>query len=150
MDVEAGIQLRASRKDGLFIFARAQRLPLSMKPGIVKVAVALIVTLAGCGPSRTPYPESLNSQRPEERIMAARHAAEIGDHDVIGILVDRLEDDDEAVRMFTILALEKLTGTRHGYDYSADQTQRGRAIQRWRRYVAQQSASSGPSHGGEQ
>jgi hypothetical protein len=114
------------------------------------VATALILTLAGCGPSRTPYPESLNSHRPEERILAAKHAAEIGDRDVIGILVDRLEDDDEAVRMFTILALEKLTGTRHGYDYHADQTQRWRAVQRWRRYVALQSASSPASPGGHE
>jgi len=112
------------------------------------VATALILALAGCGPGRTPYPESLNSQRPEERILAVKHAAEIGDRDVIGILVDRLEDDDEAVRLFTILALEKLTGTRHGYDYSADQTLRQRAVQRWRRYVARQSASSGASPGG--
>ena len=111
-------------------------------------ATALVLALAGCGPSRTPYPESLNSNRPEERIRAAKHAAEIGDRDVIGILVDRLEDDDEAVRLFAILALEKLTGTRHGYDYHADQTLRWRAVERWRCYVAQQGASSDPSPGG--
>ena len=115
---------------------------------MAKVATVSILILIGCGPHRTPYPESLNSQRPEERILAAKHAAQIGDRDVIGILVDRLEDDDEAVRMFAILALEKLTGTRHGYDYSDDQMNRGRAVQRWRRYVSEQSASSNPVAGG--
>lgn len=114
---------------------------------VVFVATILVVTLTGCGPKRTPYPESLNSQRPEERILAAKHAAEIGDRDVIGILVDRLEDDDAAVRMFAILALEKLAGTRHGYDYSDDLPQRERAVQRWRRYVAQHNVSSCPSPG---
>jgi len=149
VDIEAGIKRTGLRQGRLFVCARVPQMRSFIKPGITQVVAALMLTLTGCGPSRTPYPESLNSQRPEERILAAKHAAEIGDRDVIGILVDRLEDDDEAVRMFAILALEKLTGTRHGYDYSADQVQRGRAIQRWRRYVAQQSASSCPSPGGE-
>jgi len=148
VDVEPDAQIRVSNAGELFASARVQRLRFCVKPRIAKVATALILTLAGCGPSRTPYPASLNSNRPEERILAAKHAAEIHDRDVIGILVDRLEDDDEAVRMFAILALEKLTGTRHGYDYAADQTERQRAVQRWRRYVAQQGASSGPTPGG--
>ena len=97
--------------------------------------------VAGCARPHTPYPESFNSFLPEERILAAKHAAEIHDRGVIPLLVDRLEDDDPAVRLFTILALEKLTGTRLGYDYRSDDLQRARAAQRWRRYLAEQAAS---------
>jgi len=100
-----------------------------------------MMLVAGCARPHTPYPESFNSFLPEERILAAKHAAEIHDRGAIPLLVDRLEDDDPAVRLFTILALEKLTGTRLGYDYSSDDFQRARAAQRWRRYLAEQAAS---------
>jgi len=96
---------------------------------------------AGCAAPHTPYPESFNSFRPEERILAARHAAEIGDREAVPLLVDRLEDDDAAVRMFAILALEKLNGTRLGYDYAADGLERARAAERWRRYVRDLAAT---------
>lgn len=100
-----------------------------------------MMLVPGCAQPHTPYPESFNSFLSEERILAARHAAEIQDRGVIPLLVDRLEDDDPAVRLFTILALEKLTGTRLGYDYRSDDLQRARAAQRWRRYLAEQAAS---------
>jgi|GEM_PF-862952 len=99
-------------------------------------AVVGSLSLLGCGPPKTPYPAALDSERPEERAMAARYAAEIIDKPAIPLLVDRLEDEDEAVRFYAILALEKLTGTRMGYDYGASETQRWRAVQAWRRHVA--------------
>ncbi|HSW44467.1 MAG TPA: HEAT repeat domain-containing protein [Phycisphaerae bacterium] len=98
-------------------------------------AVFTLAALVGCAAPRTPYPESFNSFRPEERILAARHAAEINDPNAIPLLVDRLEDDDSAVRMFAIISLEKLTGIRLGYDYAADDVDRARAVERWRRQV---------------
>jgi hypothetical protein len=100
-----------------------------------------MVLAAGCAAPRTPYPESFNSFRPEERILAARHAAEIGDHEAVPLLVDRLEDDDAAVRMFAILALEKLSGTLLGYDYAADGLERARAVKRWRQHVHDMAAT---------
>lgn len=89
-----------------------------------------------CGPPRTVYPDALNSERPDERIAAIRHAAEVRDTSVVGVLVDRLDDDDEAVRMFAILALERLTGTRLGYDYRAREPLRLRAVAQWRQHLA--------------
>lgn len=96
----------------------------------------LLFATLGCAMRPTPYPLSFNSSRPEERSAAAKHAARIGDRDVIGLLVDRLEDEDAAVRFYAILALEKLTGTRRGYAYYHPESQRYRAVQSWRRYVA--------------
>ena len=100
--------------------------------------LALFAT--GCGPTRTPYPEALQSERPDERIRAIKQAVQLRDESVLGILVDRLEDSDEAVRFYAILALEKLTGTRMGYEYHAPEPLRGRAVQRWRAYLARSGA----------
>jgi len=103
---------------------------------------------AGCGPGRTPYPQAFQSDRPQERAAAAKWAAELGDREAIGPLVDRLEDPDEAVRFYAILALEKLTGTRRGYDYRAAERDRWRAVQEWRRHLATESTGGAASVGG--
>ena len=108
----------------------------------------MVFAVAGCGPPRTPYPEALQSKRPAERVQAIKRAAETRDHAVIGILVDRLEDEDEVVRFYAILGLEKLTGTRLGYDYHAPDVRRHRAVQRWRRHLAEGGADRGSTSGG--
>lgn len=59
------------------------------------------------------------------------------------MLVARLEDEDDAVRFFAILALDRMTGTRLGYSYHAPEDQRLRAVQAWRRYLAQQAGAAG-------
>lgn len=108
---------------------------------LVLAGVPGLATLTGGCSNQTPYPAALNSLRPEERARAAIRAAEIGDRDVIGLLVDRLEDPDEAVRFYAILALERLTGTRRGYDYRAGSNQRWRATQEWRRFMSEQTSA---------
>jgi hypothetical protein len=120
---------------------------MPMSSGTRWLAIVLGTVMLGCVPGvavlasgcseQTPYPASLNSLRPDERARAAIHAAETGDRDVIGILVDRLEDPDEGVRFYAILALEKLTGTRLGYDYRAGASQRWRVVQEWRRHLTE-------------
>lgn len=97
--------------------------------------IGAVMLVSGCGPPKTAYPAALNSERPDERIAAIRRAGETNDRSVTGILIDRLEDDDEAVRLFAILALERLTGTRLGYDYHAPEAARRRAVERWRRHL---------------
>ena len=97
--------------------------------------------MAGCADPRTPYPQSFNSFRPEERIRAAQHAAAIQDQQALPLLVERLDDEDSAVRLFTILSLEKLTGTRLGYEYQADEVERARSVERWRRYLVDWAAT---------
>lgn len=60
------------------------------------------------------------------------------------LLVARLEDDDDAVRFFAILALDRMTGTRLGYSYHGPLDQRTRAVQAWHRYLAQQTDDPKP------
>jgi hypothetical protein len=114
------------------------------------MSAAWLLLAAGCGPPRTPYPAALNSERPDERVWAIRHAAQTRDFSVLSLLVDRLEDEDEVVRLFAILALEKLTGTRLGYEYQAPEAQRWRAVESWRRHLARSgSAARRATEGGQ-
>lgn len=104
-----------------------------------RVAV-LVAVAAGCAGPATPYPQALHSERAGERMQACKRAAESQDHSVLGILVDRLDDDDEGVRLYAILALEKLTGTRLDYEYHAPEPLRQRAVKRWRAYLSESGA----------
>lgn len=67
--------------------------------------------------------------------MAIRAAGEARDEQAVPLLVDRLEDEDDAVRFFTILALEKITGERFGYDYAQPASKRARSVEQWRAYA---------------
>jgi hypothetical protein len=91
----------------------------------------------------------MNSQDSGERVKAAKTAvtypykSEEDRRAVLEMLVTRLDDDDEAVRFFSILALEKMTGSRRGYEYHAPWADRLRAVQTWRRYLSQLAAGTG-------
>lgn len=113
------------------------------RPAALLLVVGCGLTLSsGCRPAPLAFPASLNSQRPEERIRAAKTAvvwpyrSSSERFAALELLVGRLDDEDDAVRFFAILALERLTGTRQGYEYYAPATERIRAIERWRRYLA--------------
>jgi HEAT repeat protein len=105
---------------------------------------ALLVSGQGCAPPRARYPQALQSDRTDQRIWAIRRAAENQDRSVVGILVERLDDEDEAVRFYAILALERITGTRLGYRYGAPERERRQAILAWGRYLRQGDLASRP------
>jgi len=71
------------------------------------------------------------------RIRAIKWAGEKQLAEATPLLVDRLEEQDPAVRFFAIMALEKITGTKRGYDYQADAASRAAAAARWREALAQ-------------
>jgi len=50
-------------------------------------------------------------------------------------LVEALDNDDRAVRMMAIQALQRITGTRHGFDPYATGHVRETAVRRWREHV---------------
>lgn len=101
-------------------------------------AVCLSLAAAGgCGGSaeKRTSRASIQSESASERIMAIRAAGEAKDRKAIPLLVDRLEDEDDAVRFFAILALEKTTGERFGYDYARPANERARSVEQWRAYA---------------
>lgn len=89
---------------------------------------------SGCGRARQTRAD-IQSEDAGNRILAIHASGEAGDHKSVPLLVDRLEDEDEGVRFFAILALERITGERLGYDYANPIDKRRKAIERWRSYA---------------
>ena len=58
--------------------------------------------------------------------------AEAGDAEAVDLLIELLNDQDRGVRMYTILALERLCGQTYGYHYYDPERKRAAAIARWR------------------
>lgn len=58
--------------------------------------------------------------------------AERRDVKAVHKIVNLLDDRDPAVRMYAILALERLCGTNRGYHYYANEAARAAAVARWR------------------
>ncbi|OWY71087.1 hypothetical protein B7486_10795 [cyanobacterium TDX16] len=103
--------------------------------GVHSTGFLVVLSLAGGCTSIGPYRAQISSEEPAERILAVRAAAEAKDWRSVPLIVDRLEDEDDAVRFYAILALERITGERFGYDYSQTGRERAASVSRWRTYV---------------
>ena len=97
---------------------------------------AIPAALIGCNVNR-PVRANIQSPDAAQRIRAIKNAADSGDVAAVPLIVDRLEDEDQAVQFFAILALERLTGKRLGYEVGQPSSERVAAIDRWRAYVDQ-------------
>ncbi len=99
------------------------------------LTVVLCLELAACQASKRIRTPSMQSNEPYTRVASIQQAAAKGDASALPHLVDRLDDEDAAVRFAAILALERLTGRRFGYRYGGTQERRGESIARWRRFL---------------
>lgn len=93
--------------------------------------VPLIALTLSCAPT-TARRENLRASHPIERAEAIVATAEARDREAIHVLVERLEDEDRAVRMYAILALRDLCGEDFGYRYYASDADRAAAVSAWR------------------
>ncbi|MFQ5490370.1 MAG: hypothetical protein ACE5GE_06575 [Phycisphaerae bacterium] len=106
--------------------------------------------VSGCLPADGAASLSrLESSDPAKRIRAIVYLADrVGPEEnayltILSALVDRLEDEDEAVRLFAIAGLDRLTGQRFGYvAYHGPRRRRG-AVQQWRDYLAGRALAQG-------
>ncbi len=94
--------------------------------------LAILFVLSACGKA---LPIGFDQEAPDGRIHAIVDAARRYDTSRIPDLVEQLDSDDPAVRLFAIRALEHLTGTTLGYDHAAPRARREIAIARWERYA---------------
>lgn len=92
--------------------------------------IAVVVGLCGCADLGAQ--KGIQSAEPGQRILAIRAAGEARDQSAVPLLIDRLSDEDVAVRFYAILALDRITGTRMGYDYGGTLASRREAMARWR------------------
>ena len=97
------------------------------------VACPLIVTamllLPACAPSALEG--TFNSPDPAAKLNAIRRAGIERDRSAIPRLIEQLDSDDPSVRMFAIGALDRITGTRLGYNYYDPPAERRAAVDRW-------------------
>src|SRR5437016_5105833 len=92
----------------------------------------LLVFSAGCG-SR-PKPD-VTDPDPAAKIPGITKATRTHDTKAITQLVTDLSSDDPAIRLYSINALQRLTGQTFGYIYYATEDQRKPAVQRWQRWL---------------
>jgi hypothetical protein len=103
----------------------------------------VMAAAAGCTPAAS-YQKLLQSATPLDRVHGCAQAADSGDKAAVGLLVDRLEDSDEAVRFAAHQSLRKLTDKDFGYRESDPPANRAAAVARWRQYAATRRAAGGP------
>lgn len=102
------------------------RIPLATSTGLLILAV----WAAGCSGPRASE-GGFDSDNPAAKLYAIHDAGEKRDTDSIPHLVQALEDDDPAVRMMAIEALDRVTGTRLGYNPYDTLPERRVAVNRW-------------------
>ena len=110
------------------------------RPNDVGWTSGLVVgLLVGC--SSTVDPASgdprldLRHADPRVRIDAARQAVSESRTDLCGLLVRNLSDRDGAVRLFSSVALRKLTGQDFDFKAHGTLTERQESIERWTRWL---------------
>jgi len=102
----------------------------------VKVFVLTLLSLvSGC--ASTGARARIQAQDPGDRVRAIIQAAEQSDRQAIPLIIDRLEDEDEAVRTVAALALRKLTNQDLGYRPYDSLYRRTEAIERWHQWLAE-------------
>ena len=115
---------------------------------ILQVMIGLVVSicLLGCQGNRLGYrtfERDIQSSDPGDRIRAIIYAANAGDRRTVPLIVDRLEDEDETVRMSAVEALKQITGRDYGYRSFDPPYVRAQAVERWRNWIAAQNTKPG-------
>ncbi|MFA7235331.1 MAG: HEAT repeat domain-containing protein [Phycisphaeraceae bacterium] len=100
------------------------------RAAIIWLTAVMAMGPAGCAPP--PASEGgFDSRDPAAKLYAIQRAGEQRDRSAIPHLIEQLNSDDEAVRMFAIIALEKITGTRLGYSPYDPAWKREPAVGEW-------------------
>ena len=95
---------------------------------LLTICCAVVVPLAGCTASA---PASFDTDAPDGRIEAIVAAARDNDRSTLANLIEQLDSDDPAVRMFSIRSIERMTGRTMGYRHSDPDHVRREAVDRW-------------------
>jgi hypothetical protein len=111
--------------------------------GFLMLAAGLLVVFFASGCSirtlgMTNYTRDIQSPDPCIRMKAVIYAGNSKDKRAIPLLVDRLEDEDEAVRVATIESLKQITGKDFGYRSFDPPYVRAKAVQQWRQWMNEQ------------
>ncbi len=106
-------------------------------------SLPIVMMLISCAPSA--HQGGFNSPDPATKLHAIHRAGEVHDITATTSLVEQLDSDDPVIRMMSIQALERITGTRLDYNPYAAAVDRRKAINRWVTYV-QENKPISPEH----
>jgi hypothetical protein len=96
------------------------------------LATCVGLAVAGCDGHG---PRSVSDPDPADKIPAIKEATRTHDQRAIPQLVADLDCDDPAVRLYSIDALQKLTGQTFGYRYYDDDEARKPAVTKWKQWL---------------
>jgi HEAT repeat protein len=85
--------------------------------------------LGSCAPAATEG--GFDAANPAAKLYAIQRAGLREDRSKIPQLIEQLDSDDPAVRLFAIEALERMTGERRGYKPYDPPHRRAEAVDRW-------------------
>lgn len=95
--------------------------------------LAIALGLAGCAPQG----EGLADKDAAFKIPAMKAAVQSGDRRALGPLVQSLDSEDPAVRLYAIESLQRLTGMSFDYHYYDDAATRKPAVDRWKAWLVE-------------
>jgi len=93
------------------------------------LAFGLVQLTLGCADN---WRDQIQSPDPVARARSIAKAAQWSDRKAIPLIVDRLEDEDGAVRMVAIMALKQIVGKDFGYRPYDPLHLRSLSVRRWR------------------
>jgi hypothetical protein len=103
-----------------------------------RILPAFAALIAGC--TLPPTTRDLNDAEPTAKIPAIKMAALKKDDAHISQLVEDLDSDDPAIRLFAIRALKDLTGETFDYQYFDDDLERQPALRSWHQWLKARNA----------
>jgi hypothetical protein len=109
-----------------------------MKTVTVFILVVIGVVVAGCvasTPKTGTIYQRLQNEDPAVRCDAILEAGNTKNAKTIPLLIDRLSDTESDVRMFSGIALRKITGKDFGWQSWDPRIKRDKAIRRWRQWA---------------
>jgi hypothetical protein len=104
-----------------------------------RAGLGLVLGLCGVMGCTAPRPSpNIADADPTVKIAGIRQAVARKDRAALPALVEQLDSDDPAVRLFAMGALERFAGERFGYEYYFDEEQRKPSLARWREWLKRQ------------
>lgn len=100
--------------------------------------LSLMMAVSGvCCTAPRPRPNIADAD-PQVKIAGIKEAAAKKDRAALPALVEELNSDDPAVRLYALQALEKFSGERFGYEFYFDEEQRKPSLAKWREWLKEQ------------
>ena len=104
-----------------------------------------LAVLAGCSPKQAPARADFWATDTAGRVPALVDAAGQNDDATLAELVHALSDEDPAVRLFAIQALNQRTGQTLGYRYYDSAERRRDATRQWHAWLSRQDDPNAPA-----